>query len=269
MLRIFTAGLLAVIATASHGQVLSPPQIQEQPSNAGTAFSIVSVKPSPDSEAYDWGIGIRGRNFWAVHVTTNELIAWAYGLNARQIENAPEWFSTERFDVNGLPGTSGQPSREQYRGMLQSALADRFELKFHSSQKLLHVYVLSVADGGLRITRSVDQSAKPSWGVHRGWLSIQNMTFDDVARTMQRTVFDRPVLDRTGLSDRYSFILKWRADETQFGQMQGLEVPQETGTDDAEDIYTAAHQQLGVKIEAAKALAPTIVIEKVSHPSPN
>ncbi len=264
---VITTALLAV--AVSNGQATAAPRIQEQPSDAKATFSIISVKPSPDSEADDWGIGIRGRNFWAVHVTTNELIGWAYGVNARQIEHAPEWFGTERFDVDGLPDTAAQPSREQYRSMLQSALAERFALRFHSSKKVLPVYVLSVVSGGLKIPKSVDQRAKPSWGVHRGWFSVQNMTFGEVARTMQRTVFDRPVLDQTGLSDRYSFILKWRADETEFSQMQGVEVPQEAGTEDVEDIYTAVRQQLGVKIEAEKALAPTMVIETVSHPSPN
>ena len=51
--------------------------------------------------------------------------------------------------------------------------------------------------------------------------------------------------------------------------MQGVEVLQEAGTEDVEDIYTAVRQQLGVKIEAEKALAPTMVIQTVSHPSPN
>ena len=81
--------------------------------------------------------------------------------------------------------------------------------------------------------------------------------------------FLRRVLDRTGLEDRYTFLLKWRPDETQFSQMRGLDVPQEAGTEDNEDIYTSARQQLGIKIESTRTLAPTMVIKTVSHPSPN
>jgi len=242
-------------------------QMKEQSTEANSSFSVIRVKLSPDSEADDWGIGIRGRNLWAVHVTTEELIQWAYGINSRQIEHAPSWLATEHFDFDGLPDAGVQPSRDLYRTMLQAALAERFALKFHPSQKSLPVYVLSVEDGGLKIPKSVDQGAKSSWGAHRGWLSIQGMTFGDVARLMQRTIFDRPVLDRTGLADRYTFILKWRADETQFAQMR--DVPEETGTEDVEDIYTAVRQQLGLKIEAKKALVPTFEIESVSRPSAN
>lgn len=121
-----TVALLAMPGNVSGAQAASATKVQEQASDAKPAFSIVSVKPSSDSEADNWGIGIRGRNFWVVHVTTYELIGWAYGINARQIEHAPEWLATERFDVEGLPDTGAQPSREQYRTMLQSALAERF-----------------------------------------------------------------------------------------------------------------------------------------------
>lgn len=258
--------MLGDMSTAQVGSVIAD---QKKAHDVVPTFSVVSVKLSPDSESDEWGIGIRGRNFWAVHVTTNELIGWAYGINARQVENAPEWFATERFDVDGLPDTGLEPTREQYRTMLQSVLADRFALRFHCSQRVLPVYVLLLANGGLKIPRSADQSATSSWGIHQGWLSIQSMTFSDVARVMQRTVFERPVLDQTGLSDRYTFILKWRADETQFTKMQGVDVPQETGTGDIDDIYTASRKQLGMKIEAKKALAPTMIIEAVSHPSRN
>jgi uncharacterized protein (TIGR03435 family) len=263
--------VVAMLANVNglHAQSIAGAKPQEQIRVQGLAFAVVTIKPSLDSEADDWGIGVRGRNFWAVHVTTNELVEWAYGINSRQIEHAPGWFATERFDVQGVPDPDAKPARDQYRAMLKSALAERFALRFQSSRKILPVYVLSLSNGTLKIPMSVDQSAKPSWGVHQGWLSIQCMTFDDVARVMQRTIFDRPVLDQTGLPDRYTFILKWRADETQFTQMQGVEVPQEEGTEDVEDIYTAARRQLGIKIEARKELAPTMVVQTALHPSPN
>ena len=232
------------------------------------SFAVVRVSLSPDSEADDWGAGIRGRNFWATHVTLNELIAWAYGVSPRQIDHAPEWMSRERFDVNGQPDAVGaQPSGDEFRAMLKSALAERFAMRTHTVQKVMPVYVLTVSDGGIKLAAVTD--AKASWGIHRGWLSIANMSFDAVAKVMQRTVFDRPVLDRTNLAGRYSFILKWRADETQFSQMQGLDVPVETGTADVDDIYTAARKQLGIRIEAKKEAASALMIDAVSRPSPN
>lgn len=272
IVRPLACGILAVALLAaidSGAQAVPSPNAPGQGSNANLAFSVTRVKLSPDSEADDWGIGIRGGNLWAVHVTVDELIEWAYGINVRQIEHAQDWLATDRFDLDGLPDAGTQPTGDQYRRMLQSALAERFALKVHASTKVLPVYVLSVADGGIKLPKSEDQNAKSSWGAHRGWLSITNMTFDAIAQVMQRAIFDRPVLDRTGLKDRYSFTLKWRADETQFSQMQGVAVPKETGTDDIDDIYTSARRQLGIKIEPKREAASVLVIDNVSRPSPN
>ena len=252
ILRWALAAVLAVSCCACHAQ----------------SFAVVRVSMSPESEADDWGMGVRGRDFWATHVTLNELIAWAYSVSPRQIDRGPEWMSKEYFDVNGLPDSAGaKPSGEEYRTMLKSALAERFGMAINASQRVIPVYVLSVADGGLKLQAGTDANAKAAWGIHRGWLSISNMTFDAVAKVMQRTVFDRPVLDRTGVTGQYSFLLKWRADESQFSQMQS--VPEEAGTDDVDDLYTAARKQLGLRIEARKEAAPVLVVNRVSHPSPN
>jgi uncharacterized protein (TIGR03435 family) len=86
---------------------------------------------------------------------------------------------------------------------------------------------------------------------------------------MQRTVFDRPVVDETGLSGRYSFELRWQPDESQFGQMQGLSVATDEGTEARDDIYTALRKQLGLKIEAKKTMVGVMVIDAAEKPEAN
>lgn len=268
LLVLFVA-LPGLCQAPSEAEYLSSSRTDAKPVQASPSFAVVRIKVSPNSESNDWGMGLRGRNFWAVHVTFNELVGWAYGLNARQIEHAPEWLARDRFDVDGIPEEDTAPSINEYRTMLQGVLVDRFALKYASAERLLPVYSLSVATGGVKILASSDTNARASWGVHRGWFSVKNMTLESVAGVLQRTVFDRPVLDHTGLHGKYSFVLRWRADDSQFSQMQDVDVPQEQGTDDTEDIYTSARQQLGIQIEARKELAPTMTIESVSHPSAN
>jgi uncharacterized protein (TIGR03435 family) len=95
------------------------------------------------------------------------------------------------------------------------------------------------------------------------------MSFAGVARLMQRTIFDRPVVDRTGLKARYTFDLRWQPDEWQFGQMQGLSVAKDLGTEARDDIYTAARKQLGLKIEAKKTMVDVMVIDAASQPEAN
>jgi uncharacterized protein (TIGR03435 family) len=95
------------------------------------------------------------------------------------------------------------------------------------------------------------------------------MSFGGLARVMQRTVFDRPVVDQTGLNGRYTFDLRWHPDEVQFGQMQGLNVPTDERAEAGDDIYTSARKQLGLKIEARKTMVDVMVIDAASQPVAN
>jgi uncharacterized protein (TIGR03435 family) len=238
--------------------------------DANPTFAVVTVKLSPESEADDWGTQIRGHRFVATHVSMDDLLGYAYGVNAQQIDHAPGWFGTERFDVEGVPDTEILPTREEYRTMVQKTLVQRFGLKFHPAQKMLTAYVLAVDPGGLKIQETVGQPyAGESWGVSRGRLGVKNMSFAGVARIMQRTVFDRPVVDGTGLRGRYTFDLRWHPDEVQYGPMQGLNVPGDEGSEERDDIYTAARKQLGLKIEAKKTMVDVMVIDAVSQPEAN
>jgi uncharacterized protein (TIGR03435 family) len=238
--------------------------------DANPTFAVATVKLSPESEADDWGTQIRGHRFVATHVSMNDLIGYAYGMNAQQIDHAPAWFGSDRFDVEGVPDTEILPTRDEYRTMVQKTLVERFGLKFHRGQKMLTAYVLSVDSGGLKIQETVGQPyAAEGWGVSRGRLQVKNMSFASVARVMQRTVFDRPVVDGTGLKGRYTFNLRWHPDDVQFGQMQGLTVPDDEGSEARDDIYSAARKQLGLKIEAKKTMVDVMVIDAASQPVAN
>lgn len=237
---------------------------------ANPTFAVATVKLSPESEADDWGTMIRGHHFVATHVSMDDLIGYAYGMNAQQIDHAPAWFGSERFDVEGVPDTQILPTRDEYRTMVQKTLVERFGLKFHPAQKMMTAYVLEVDKGGLKIQQTVGQPyAAETWGVSRGRLQVRNMSFGGVARVMQRTVFDRPVVDGTGVSGRYTFDLRWHPDEVQYAQMQGLNVPTDDGSEARDDIYSAARKQLGLKIEARKTMVDVMVIDAASQPVAN
>lgn len=238
--------------------------------DANPTFAVATVKLSPESAANDWGTQIRGHRFVATHVSMNDLMGYAYAVHPQQIDHAPAWFGSERFDVEGIPDTQILPTREEYRTMVQKTLTQRFGLKFHPAQKMMTAYVLSVNAGGLKIEPTVGQPyAAEGWGVSRGRLQVKNMSFAGVARLLQRTIFDRPVVDRTGLKARYTFDLRWQPDEWQFGQMQGLRVATDQGTEARDDIYTAARKQLGLKIEAKKTMVDVMVIDAASQPEAN
>jgi uncharacterized protein (TIGR03435 family) len=105
-----------------------------------------------------------------------------------------------------------------------------------------------------------------------GDLNVRNMTMKDFASWMQSGVMDRPVIDQTGLSDRYDFQLKWTPDDSQFAQFRGAGVTVPPPADDAKappSLYTAVQEQLGLRIGPAKAPDDVIVVDHVEKPSAN
>ena len=104
-----------------------------------------------------------------------------------------------------------------------------------------------------------------------GRTTFSGITMAGFATQLQMRVLDRPVIDRTGLTDRYDFSLNWRPDEFQF---PSASAPQRanavaTGADALPDLFTAFEQQLGLKLEATKAAMDILVIDRVSKPSAN
>ena len=95
------------------------------------------------------------------------LIAFAYGVQAKQIVSGPAWLETEKFDITAEPNTEGIPNPKQLRTMMQKLLADRFQLKFHRDKKELSVYALSVLKTGNKLTKSAaDPNGLPGVGFH-------------------------------------------------------------------------------------------------------
>ena len=251
------------------------PKMPPMAANADPSFEVATIKPSKPGQQGK-GFGFRGRQFITMNTNLNDLIAFAYGLHAKQIVGAPAWFDTDLYDIAGVPDVPGRPNEKQSGIMMQKLLADRFQLKFHHEQKVLSVYTITVAHDGPKMKKS---TAGPNDGdafMFRGLgdLIVRNMTMKDFATWMQSGVMDRPVVDQTGLTDRYDFTLKWTPDESQFAQFRGsnVKMPTANATNDPNappGLYTAIQEQLGLKMEATKAPDDVIVIDHVEKPSAN
>ena len=218
-------------------------------------------------------ITMRGpREVVTVNTSLNNLIAFAYGIHARQISGAPAWFESDHYDITAKPEADGLPNRKQLEGMLQSLLADRFKLTFHREKKELSVYAVTVAKAGSKLAKtSADANALPGLGFRGlGDLVARNSNMSDFTTLLQSTVLDRPVVDQTGLSGRFDFTLKWTPDEFQFGSFAtGLPRPQADAPDAPPPLTTAIEQQLGLKLDGAKAPVEVLIIDHVEKPSAN
>jgi uncharacterized protein (TIGR03435 family) len=250
-----------------------PPPAPMMPTSAKPEFIVATIKPSrPDAPR--GGYGFRGQDVTTTNVTVNWMIKLAYNMHAHQITGGPAWLDSAKYDTVGRPDTPGQPSRDQMKLMIQKLLADRFQLKFHIEKRELPVYAMVVLKTGAKITPSAgDPNAFPGIGFGQGpgVLSLvgRNTTLDGVANGLQSNILDKPVVNQTGLTGRYDFLLKFTPDASQVANFGGLAPGNATDPDAPPDIFLAFQQQLGLKLESTKAFVDVIVIEKVERPSEN
>ena len=262
-------------ATPETEWTIPPAEPKQLPmdANAHPTFAAATIKASPPNKPGK-GLGFRDGHFVTMNTNLNELIGFAYGFHTMQIMDGPPWFGTDLYDIEAKPDTEGQPSLKQLQTMVQKLLADRFKLAFHHDKKELSAYVITVASGGPKMTRSTAGPNDPQ-GFRFGGLGdlmAKNLSVADFAAFMQSVVMDKPVVDQTGLPDRYDFALKWTPDDSQFAQFKGTSPKVPPSTDDPNAppaLYTAMQAQLGLKMAPANVPDDVIVIDHVEKPSEN
>jgi uncharacterized protein (TIGR03435 family) len=154
--------------------------------------------------------------------------------------------------------------------MIQKLLATRFKLAFHHEQRELAVYAIVIGKDGPRLTttdRKPSDSTNFSY-TNRVVLTVRNATMADFADGMQASFMDRPVVDQTGLADRYDFLLKWTPDESRSGLGEKLP-PTADDPNAPPGLYTAIQEQLGLKLVSTKAPVDVLVIDHIEMPSEN
>lgn len=233
-------------------------------------FDVVTVKPS-DPNRPGKLFTMKGRHILTINTTVDDMISMAYGVHVKQIIGAPDWFASEKFDVDGVPDTEGQPNSDQFKLLVQDVLAQRFGVKFHHDKRELPVYALTVAKGGPKMNVTINKPTDPRNFIFRGLgkLMVTNSTMEDVCHGLQGAVMNKPVVDHTGLTDRYDFNLNWTPDQSQFAQMGAPIPPPSEDPNAPPSLYTVLQEQLGLKLEPTKAEADVMVIDHAEKPSAN
>jgi len=250
-----------------------PPPPAAMPANAKPEFAVAAIKPSrPDSPR--GGYGIRGQEVSSINVTVTWMIKLGYNVHAHQISGGPAWLDSDRYDTVGRSDTPGQPNRDQMKLMFRKLLVDRFQLRFHIEKKELPVYAMVVAKSGPKIAVSNgDPNDFPGIGFGRepGVISLsgRNTGLNGVVNGLQSNILDRPVVDQTGLTGRYDFLLRFTPDPDQMASFGGVPPANTADLDAPPDIFTAFEQQLGLKLQPTKALVDVMVIDRIERPSPN
>jgi uncharacterized protein (TIGR03435 family) len=243
------------------------------------------------------GIGPDGRVQWmtATNVTARFLLLSAYTFElysndaiARpdQVDNAPGWVDSDRFDI-----VAKAPSRvtpEQMNEMMRSLLTERFKLVAHRGSKEFPIYalVLSRPDGGPgpRMTPShIDCGSKPGVSSACGLSSTagrlvgRGVTMAHFVKFLPAHVSSdvtRQMFDRTGLIGRFDFTLEWTPDPVgprpaeRSGQAQDRPLASRFESN-APNFLAALSEQLGLRLDNQLAPKPVLVIDKIEPPTEN
>ncbi|MGA8938977.1 MAG: TIGR03435 family protein [Acidobacteriaceae bacterium] len=233
-------------------------------------YEVATIKPSKPDEQGE-GFNLRGQHIVVTNMSARELILLAYNLHPKQISDAPSWLAEVHYDMEILPDHDGLPSLEQARGIVRKLLADRFAFKFHDETRDMPAYVLTVAKTGSKLMKSgADPKSPPGMGGPPGRIMMRNGSMEEFAQLMQGTM-DRPVIDQTGLKDRYDLKLNWTPDASQYGGR----IPPPNNADNGLNadpfppLFTAIQEQLGLRLVATKAPVKIMVIDNIDKPSPN
>jgi len=233
------------------------------------AFEVAAIKPtSPDDRGGRFLTMQGAHQFVARGYTLKFMVAAAYNLPPRLIAGGPAWADSDRYDiVASTPGDS-RPTLDQQMAMLRTLLAERFKLAVHRESRELPVYVLTSAKRGARLEKSTATDEQPLL-VNRVFpthiqLPARNATMAQFTSMLQRSVLDRPVVDKTGLPGRYDFDLEWTPDETQF---DGRLPASLTTSGEKPDLFAALEAQIGLKLDSSRGQVEVIVIDRVDRPS--
>jgi uncharacterized protein (TIGR03435 family) len=240
------------------------------PVDAKPSFELATIKPSPP-DARGGGSGMNpGGRFTAHNLSLRDLILLGYGLHPSQIEGGPAWFETDRFDIVAKADTAGAPNKAQVMMMVQKLLADRFSLRFRREKKELAIYALTVQKSGFRLTPSTgDPNGLSTMRADpHGHLMASNMTMEEFTMGLQGNVLDRPVIDRTRLSQRFDFTLDWTPDEFQASGLGARTQGPDSGAT-FPNLFTAVKDQLGLKLESTRGAVEIFIIDRVKKPSGN
>ena len=251
---------IALLASAVFGQTTDKPPAFES--------ADVHVSPPATNPTMRGGI-LRGGRYEVRTATMVDLISAAHNMEPNKILGGPNWLDWDRFDVLAkAPPTS----QENLNVMLQNLLADRFKLVVHKDTKLMPAFALTAGKGKPKM-KEVSGSGEPGCqGVPQNpapgtvpyqVIACHNMpmaTFAGVLRDIGGgNYLPDAVVDQTGLSGTWDFELKWTA-RNRLAQ----------AGPDGINLLDAVDKQLGLKLEAKKALLPVLIVDSVNQqPTPN
>jgi uncharacterized protein (TIGR03435 family) len=281
-------------AVAGFGPVLAG-VAQEPDGITEAAFEVASVRRNV-SGVETWAMNPRPTGqFEVINGRVATLVQGAYQLQDDQVQGMPEWARNTRIDISARLdpkiAAASQPDGfpPTWALALRALLKDRLQLAFHREIAQRPVYALMVArsDGkvgaGMRPAEfdcdvmkaravaaarvggpspyppKTDTRIACGVGVIPGRFLQGGSSLDEFRGFLSR-VTGRPVLDRTGLTGKWDFLLNYTPPDLRLAGAPPAESP---------DLFTALREQLGLKLESTTGPVEMFVVDRLEPPSEN
>jgi bla regulator protein blaR1 len=265
-IRYVHAQTLVAVVTKKEG--VSPTFVAE--TDAKPSFEVATIKPNK-SGTFFMNINVSHDTFSATNVGLQELLQQAYGINSELISGLSGWANSTRFDINAKSldiGAGRDLHEEQLSPMLQELLVNRFHLKVHRETKILPVYDMVIAKGGIKFKQSAAEGSpedRSPDNVDRGGMNFMDGQLIGHAVTLAPLVdmlthqLHRTIIDRTGLTGKYNFTLTPPSGDSSDRSLEPS----------ATYLFTSLPEQLGLKLQPSKGPVETLVVDHVEMPSEN
>jgi len=213
-------------------------------------FEVASIKPAnPDQKGFSIQF-MPGGGLKMTGVPLRAMITFAYDVRDFQVSGG-----AERFDVMAR----------------RALLADRFQLVVHKETKEQPIYALVVSKNGAKLKEvKAVEGARQGMRMGRGLLEGFAAPMEMLGQTLSN-VTERPVVDKTGLTGKYDFVLEWTPEAGADARTQGFGngISEPAPAPGGPTIFTALQEQLGLRLESQKGPVQNIVIDRAEKPSEN
>ena len=240
---------------------------------ADKKFEVATIKRSP-SDAQGARLGPPGKGAISiVNLLLRNIVVQSFRTQRPMVFGGPSWIDEERFDIVGK-GPDPTVSNPEVWEMMRSLLIERFHLKYHTEERDMAVFALTVGKSGhklipgeqgrcaseLKQGRLCGDILVPPFGTGMYNMPIGALITGIGARA------GRPIVDRTGLAGRYDINLSWMPEgmtPERLAEIPPEIRPQEMG------LFEAIERQAGLKLEPSRAPIPVLVIDSIDHPTEN
>ena len=196
------------------------------------------------------------------------------GREDNAIVGGPTWIDLDRFDVAAvIPSlkptrpNDGQPNYgirrenpdDKIRPVVERLLAERFHLKYHTQDRPLPGYVMTVGKDGAKLAEARDPDAAGHCQGGQDKSSPGQILITCTAEKIAQFLatigpnFRHPILDHTGLTKAYDFTLRFSSEQLQ------------TREDTIHAYIEGIGKQLGLVIAPGDVPQPAIFVDTVDR----